>query len=286
MLQAQKAQTLASEIRNQASQEEIEGATLRSVNSIYGPLHHGPGVEAALQNEPMTKPAKTPQDLGLWLDTISLRSVAEPIRSHGFGKPADLLHFLMDFDAYDSFVDACGIKAFEARVLWKALESLDVVLTPRNDSQGPGLSAKDEAAARQNVLRLAAVAAEEGTRIEVQEAEEREEEAKAVRAVLLGTADNDERARQFVKRNAHRIMHLAHAVEKQEHDMRRVEKAHQKERRRKIQNTIHRMNLTVLFRYLFLLLCTCIYIYIYIYICVCMYIHIHVYIHIDIYVYR
>jgi hypothetical protein len=39
----------------------------------------------------------------------------------GFEKPADLLHFLLDVDAYDSFVDVLGLKASQGRVLWKAL---------------------------------------------------------------------------------------------------------------------------------------------------------------------
>ena len=63
-----------------------------------------------------------------------IRKVVSKIRKAGYSTPANLLSLLSDIDAYDAFADTIGLKAKEARLLWKGLEDLDVVLTPRGVS--------------------------------------------------------------------------------------------------------------------------------------------------------
>lgn len=82
--QAQKAQTLASEIRNQANLIEAgdEAATLKAIG-FYGPLRHGPGVEASPENETPCTAVKPHADLSTWLETIDLASYADAFREQG-----------------------------------------------------------------------------------------------------------------------------------------------------------------------------------------------------------
>jgi hypothetical protein len=74
-----------------------------------------------------------------WLLDINLpQPLATTIKKEGYETPAKLLPLLLDTDAYDSFTDAIKLKARHARLLWKALEDLDVIMTPRSiGAKGP-----------------------------------------------------------------------------------------------------------------------------------------------------
>lgn len=82
--QAQKAQALASEIRNQTVLEEAgdDVATLKAIGS-YGPLHHGPGIEASPENETPVTLVKPHKHLSTWLEAIDLASFADAFREQG-----------------------------------------------------------------------------------------------------------------------------------------------------------------------------------------------------------
>lgn len=63
-----------------------------------------------------------------------IQKIVGKIRKAGYPTPAKLLSLLSNVDAFDSFADTIGLKAKQARLLWKGLEDLDVVLTPRGTS--------------------------------------------------------------------------------------------------------------------------------------------------------
>ena len=82
--QAQKAQTLASEIRNQADliQAGDDSTTLKAIG-FYGPLLHGPGVEASPEDVTSCTAVKPHADLSTWLEAINLASFADAFREQG-----------------------------------------------------------------------------------------------------------------------------------------------------------------------------------------------------------
>jgi hypothetical protein len=102
--------------------------------------------EENVPSVPATLIAWWPTDT--WLLDINLpQALAIPIKKKGYHTPAKLLPLLLDTDAYDSFTDAINLKARHARMLWRALEDLDVILTPRSiGTQGPAAAEyeKDE----------------------------------------------------------------------------------------------------------------------------------------------
>lgn len=81
-----------------------------------------------------------------WLVDINLpQALASPIKKVGYQTPDQLLPLLLNTEAYDSFTEAINLKARHARLLWKALEDLDVILTPRSiGGQGPAAAEYEE----------------------------------------------------------------------------------------------------------------------------------------------
>ena len=57
--------------------------------------------------------------------------MSSDIRNLGFASPSDLLVLLADEDDFDDFTDKMSLRAKQSRLLWKALQDLDVALTPR-----------------------------------------------------------------------------------------------------------------------------------------------------------
>ena len=280
---AQKAKDLASEIRIQASSG---GTRVEKVNddSILGPQFFGDSIdiEGAEQGDSFAaaETSKPHEHLHTWLRTVlplnpeqaqkELVGIIDAILSQGFTKPEGLLHFLLDVDAFDAFVDSLRLKAGQARLLWKALQDLDVVITPRHDYFGPEVCEHDkidnsEVADASNAMQAedmkpadhqAMVSAiEQATEMEIdientmnailsQEApsgtDVKEEEA-AVRKLLMMTADEKERESRFINQNNIRVRHITKAIADEERRVR-------KERRRRIRNAINRMKLTSLFK--------------------------------------
>lgn len=154
MEMAALARQLAPDIQRRTAEFHEQESIRKSIQQSFGAALLGPRqseVEASAgpqdpAAETRTRPAKPHDSLGAWLDFINLfgasaddpsiraqiQKVANAIHTAGYEAPAKLLCLLSDVDAYDSFADAIGLKAKQARLLWKGLEDLEVVLTPRS----------------------------------------------------------------------------------------------------------------------------------------------------------
>ena len=131
---AQKAQSIASEIKGQAKEGEENLLGMQQPGVLLGPAQHlaedsygdGPGACRGIAKE-VTRERKPHDDLCTWLESVGLESaIAEAMQSQGVSTPERLLHFLTDVDAFDVFVDAVGFKPSQARLLWKSMgESRD-----------------------------------------------------------------------------------------------------------------------------------------------------------------
>ncbi len=82
-----------------------------------------------------SKVANPHVNLGTWLGAVQLSPLLDIISSRGFQEPEDLLYFLLDVEAFDSFVDDSNMKARQARVLWQSLVNLQQSIDSTNVNQ-------------------------------------------------------------------------------------------------------------------------------------------------------
>ena len=154
------ARSLVPKIREKAAEFHEDSVAQKSIRASVTAALLGPelqeisaGPEDPDVGDPSKRRAKPHDSFELWLDYMNIchsttKSVAKiheditvlssNMRKHGFTSPSQLLPLLSDIEAFDDLVDNIPLPAKQSRKLWKALEDLNVILTPRIETtMGP-----------------------------------------------------------------------------------------------------------------------------------------------------
>ena len=149
------ARNLAPEIRDRAEEAHQKLLQKERMESTFAAAILGPRLEEVSASagpddpeaRPATRPPKSYDSWETWLEhidichkttktVVSIKTeifqISANMRKLGYDRPAKLLPLLADTEAFDSVVDSVGLKAKQSRSLWKAMEDLNVVLTPRS----------------------------------------------------------------------------------------------------------------------------------------------------------